>query len=42
MVEYIQYMVKGWWRMLVVVQDKLVWSVGIAVEYDKAWLYDLV
>ena len=40
MVEYIQYMVKGWWRMLVVVQDKLVWNVG-TVD-DKAWLYDLV
>ena len=40
MVEYIQYMVKGWWRMLVVVQDKLVWNV--CTVDDKAWLYDLV
>ena len=38
MVEYLQYMVKRGWRMLVVVQGRLVWSVGTAVEYDKAWL----
>ena len=38
MVEYIQYVVKEWWRMLVVVEGGLVWSVGTAVEYDEAWL----
>ena len=38
MVEYIQYMVKGCWRMLVDFQGRLVWRVGTAVEYDKAWL----